>query len=87
MKIFYLTEANVKHLQTYKLNITIPYLGWKEEEGQKGPLLVSLNTFWLLDLILLPHCCKIYQSYIIEPRPPLKKIGFSDQIRIKFKLW
>ena len=45
MKIFYLTEANVKHLQTCKLNITMPYLGWKEGEGQKGPLLVSLNTF------------------------------------------
>ena len=60
---------------------------------QKGPLLVSLNTFLLLLLIFLLHCCKLsepylYQSQIIElkPRPPLKKIGFSDQIRIKFEL-
>ena len=60
---------------------------------QKVPLLVSLNTFLLLVLILLPHFFKfsgpyLYQSQIIElkPRPPLKKLGFSDQICIKFEL-
>ena len=35
-------------------------------EVQKGSLLVSLNTFWLLVLILFPHSCKILEP-CLEP--------------------
>ena len=47
--------------------------------------------FWLLVLLFFPHSCKISGSFLVpsqiivlEPRPPLKIIGFSGQTRIDF---
>ena len=47
-------------------------------------LTFSFNSFWQTGVKL--QVCTQCQSRI-EPRPPLKKSSFSDQILIKLRLW